>query len=56
MIKDAIKMQSFKGYKSVTLAKNINEKTAFIIYQKKNDLPGIDATREPTRDYPYEKN
>lgn len=55
MIKDAIKMQSFKGYKSVTLAKNIEEETAFIIYQKKNDLPGIDATREPIRFYPYKE-
>ncbi|PRR82441.1 penicillin-binding transpeptidase domain-containing protein [Clostridium vincentii] len=53
MIKDAIKMQSFKGFKSVTLAKNIEENTAFIIYQKLNDLPGIDVTREPTRTYPY---
>ena len=53
LFKDAIKMQSFKGYKTVTIAKNINQNTAFIIYQKLNDLPGIDVTLEPTRYYPY---
>lgn len=53
VVKDALKMQSFKGYKSVTITKNINKKTAFIIYQKLNDLPGIDVSLEPTRYYPY---
>ena len=53
VIKDAIKMQSFKGYKSVTLASNIKKDTAFIILQKNNDLLGINVTLEPTRDYPY---
>lgn len=53
LVKDAIKMQSFSGFKPVTIA-NINKKdTAFIFYQKLNDLPGIDVTMEPTREYPY---
>lgn len=53
VVKDAINMQSFKGYRSVTIASNISKDTAFIIYQKLNDLPGIDVTIEPIRFYPY---
>lgn len=53
VIKDAIKMQSFKGYRAVTIASNIKKDTAFIVYQKLNDLPGIDVTLEPIRYYPY---
>ncbi|MEQ8153763.1 MAG: penicillin-binding transpeptidase domain-containing protein [Clostridiaceae bacterium] len=52
VIKDAIKMQSFKGYKPVTLA-NVKKETSFIFYQKLNDLPGIDVSTEPVRSYPY---
>ena len=54
VVKDALKMQSFKGYKSVTITKNINKETAFIILQKLIDLPGIDVVLEPTRYYPYD--
>ena len=53
VIKDAIKMQSFKGYRAVTIASNIKKDTAFIVYQKLNDLPGIDVSIEPIRFYPY---
>ena len=53
VIKDAIKMQSFKGYKAVTIANNIKRDTAFIIYQKLSDLPGIDVSLEPVRYYPF---
>lgn len=53
VIKDAIKMQSFKGYRAVTIASNIKQDTAFIVYQKLNDLPGIDVSIEPIRFYPY---
>ena len=53
LVKDAIKIQSFKGFKSVTIASNINKDTAFIVYQKLNDLPGIDVTLSPIRYYPY---
>lgn len=53
VIKDAIKMQSFSGYKPVTIAKDIDKNTAFDFYQKLNDLPGIDVSIEPMRYYPY---
>ena len=53
VVKDAIKMQSFKNYRSVTIASNIKQDTAFIIYQKLNDLPGIDVSIDPIRYYPY---
>ncbi|MGV2686978.1 penicillin-binding protein, partial [Clostridium perfringens] len=53
VVKDAIKMQSFKGYRAVTIASNIKKDTAFVIYQKLNDLPGIDVREEPIRYYPY---
>lgn len=53
VVKDAIKMQSFKGYKSVTIANNIKRDTSFIIYQKLSDLPGIDISLEPVRFYPF---
>lgn len=53
VIKDAIKMQSFKGYKAVTIANNIKKDTAFIVYQKLNSLPGIDVSLEPIRYYPH---
>lgn len=53
LIKDSLKMQSFKGYKSVTIADNIKRDTALIIYQKLNELPGIYVNLSPIRYYPY---
>lgn len=53
VVKDAIKMQSFKGYRAVDIAENIKQDTAFIVYQKLNDLPGIDVSIKPIRYYPY---
>ena len=53
VVKDAIKMQSYEGYKSVTIANNIKRDTAFIIYQKLSGLPGIDVSLEPVRYYPF---
>ncbi|MDS0528016.1 penicillin-binding transpeptidase domain-containing protein [Clostridium sp. SHJSY1] len=55
VVKDALKMESFKGYnyKTVTLASNIEKNTAFIIKQKLNDLPGVDVKSVPVRFYPY---
>lgn len=53
LIQDAIKMQSFTGYKPVTIASNITKETAFIFAQKMNDLPGIDTDMQPMRTYPY---
>lgn len=53
LVKDALKMQSYKGYKTITLASNINRNAALTLLQLLNDLPGIDVTLEPTRYYPY---
>ena len=53
VVLDALRLKSLNGYESVTIAKNINKETAFIIYQKLNDLPGIDISLEPIRNYPY---
>ncbi len=52
IVKDASKMQSFSGYKSVEIASNIKKETAFIFLQKLNDLPGIDVSTQPIRYYP----
>lgn len=53
VIKDSIKMQSFKGYRATTIAGNIKRDTSLIVMQKLNDLPGIDVSLAPIRDYPY---
>lgn len=53
VVKDAIKMQGFKDSRAVTIAANIKKDTAFIIYQKLNDLPGINVSLQPIRYYPY---
>ena len=55
VVLDALRLKSLNGYESVTIAKNINKETAFIIYQKLNDLPGIDISLEPIRNYPYKE-
>lgn len=52
LVKDSIKMQSFSGYKPVTIASNIKKETAFIFSQMFNDLPGIDISMQPMRNYP----
>lgn len=52
IMKDTEKMQSFSGYKAVTIASNMKQQTAFIFLQQLNDLPGIDVTVEPIRTYP----
>lgn len=53
LVKDAIKMQSFKGYRAVTIAGNIKRETSLIVRQKLSDLPGIDVSLTPIREYPY---
>ncbi|WP_455790704.1 penicillin-binding transpeptidase domain-containing protein [Clostridium butyricum] len=53
LVKDTIKIQSLKGYKSVTIASNIKKDTVLIIKQKLNDMPGIDVSSVLIRDYPY---
>lgn len=53
VVKDAINLQSYQGYKSVTIANDISKDTAFIFYQMLNELPGIDVDLKPVRYYPY---
>jgi len=53
LVKDELKMQGFKGYKSITLASNVDKDVSLIILQMLNDLPGVEITLEPTRYYPY---
>lgn len=53
LVKDALKMQSYSGYKPVVIASNIKKETALIFSQKLNDLPGIDISMKPMRYYPY---
>ena len=52
-IKDAMKMQSFSGFKPVTIAPTLTQDAAFVVYQKLNSLIGIDISLEPVRYYPY---
>ncbi|GKX65116.1 peptidoglycan D,D-transpeptidase FtsI family protein [Inconstantimicrobium mannanitabidum] len=52
IVLDAIKMQSFSGFKSVTIASNVKRDTAFIFNQKISSLPGINVKIEPMRVYP----
>ena len=52
IIKDKLKMQSFSGYKPITVANNIKKETAFKFKQILNGLPGIDVNTEPIRTYP----
>lgn len=53
LVKDDIRLQSFYGYKPIVIASNIGKKTAFIIMQQYEDLPGIEVTMDPVRVYPY---
>lgn len=53
IIKDAVFLQSYSGYKPVTISSSINQNTAYVIMQKLNDLPGIDVSTQPIRTYPY---
>ncbi|AQR97653.1 penicillin-binding transpeptidase domain-containing protein [Clostridium saccharoperbutylacetonicum] len=53
VVKDAIKIQSVKGYRSVTIAGNIKKDTSLIVMQKQFDLSGINVSLSPIRDYPY---
>ncbi|WP_368488542.1 penicillin-binding transpeptidase domain-containing protein [Clostridium sp. BJN0013] len=51
IIRDTLKMQSFSGYKPVTIA-SISKDTAFKFLQMLNELPGIDVNTQPIRSYP----
>lgn len=53
--KDAVRAQSYFGYKPVTIASNIKRDTAIAFLQKLNELPGINVEEVPIRKYPYGK-
>ena len=53
VVKDALYINSYEGYKSITISNNIQYDVANIIMQKLDDLPGIDVEQQPIRDYPY---
>jgi len=53
LVKDALKMQSYSGYKSVVIAQNIKRDTAFVFEEKFSELPGIDISQQPIRFYPF---
>lgn len=55
LVKDAIRMQSFYGFKPVVIAANIKKDTAIIAMQEYESLPGIEVTMDPVRVYPYEE-
>lgn len=55
IIRDTLKMQSFSGYKPVTIASNISKDIAFKFLQMLNELPNIDVSTQPIRSYPYEE-
>lgn len=53
IIKDALRMHNYSGYKPIVISSNIKKDTAIIFAQKLNELPGIDINIQPTRVYPY---
>lgn len=53
IVKDEIKMQSFKGERTVTIASDIKQSTAFDVYQELDRLPGVNVQMQPVRYYPY---
>ncbi|MFL0197599.1 penicillin-binding transpeptidase domain-containing protein [Clostridium sp. WILCCON 0269] len=52
IIKNTLNMQSFSGYKPVTIANIANRNTAFKFLQILNQLPGINVDTQPERYYP----
>ncbi|MEK6266121.1 MAG: penicillin-binding transpeptidase domain-containing protein, partial [Clostridium sp.] len=57
LVKDTSRMQSFSGYKPVTIANNLGENTegentAFIFEQILPEIPGISVLTQPIRVYP----
>ena len=53
LVKDALKKQSFSGYKSIVIAQNINRETAFVFEEQLSELPGVDISQQPIRNYPF---
>ena len=53
VVKDLLFIQGIKNKDNITLASNIDKEVASIVYQRLNDLPGVDVNTEPVRKYPY---
>jgi penicillin-binding protein 2 len=53
LVKDAMKLQSYYGFKPVVVASNIKKNTAFLTMQEYEELPGIEVTMDPVRVYAY---
>jgi len=53
LVKDAIKMNSFSGYKPVPISSNVKKDTYLVFLQRISELPGVNADIQPMRYYPY---
>ncbi|MBZ9688242.1 penicillin-binding protein [Clostridium estertheticum] len=51
LVKDTLKMQSFSGYKPITIANNLTPETAGIFEQMQPEIPGVSITTQPIRVY-----
>ena len=52
LVKDTLKMQSFSGYKPITIANNLTPEAAGIFEQMQPEIPGVSITTQPIRVYP----
>jgi len=52
LVEDTLKMQSFSGYKPITIANNLSAAAAGIFEQMQPEIPGISVTTQPIRVYP----
>ncbi|MBZ9688243.1 penicillin-binding protein [Clostridium estertheticum] len=52
LVKDTLKMQSFSGYKPITIATNLTPEAAGIFEQMQPEIPGVSITTQPIRVYP----
>lgn len=55
VVKYAIKLQSYKGYKPVTIASSLDRDIAFVFEQQLETMPGINIETKPQRVYPFKK-
>ncbi|MFT5872763.1 MAG: penicillin-binding protein 2 [Clostridium sp.] len=52
LVKDALYIQSYSGYKPVTIADNLTPDAAGVFEQIQPEIPGISVTTQPIRVYP----
>ena len=55
IVKDAIKMNFYTQYKSISIATNIKKDTSLILEQSLALLPGFKVENLPLRQYPYDE-